>query len=68
MTQVDHTPPPPSLIGKIKALEPGQSLLLTDGETLNSVRSTVTRVKKDTEGSEFTTREADGGVRVWRLK
>lgn len=58
-------PPPPSLMEKLRQLEAGQSLW-TDENTLTSVRSTSTRVKREFPGRKFRFADDDGGARIWR--
>lgn len=68
-TSTETSPAPPvNLIDQLRAIDAGSSALFERSDRmLNSVRSTLTRIKRESPGLEFTTRMTDEGVRVWRL-
>lgn len=52
---------------RIRLITVGKAALIM-GSTLNTVRSTCTRIKKATkDGRSYATRKEGDGVRIWRL-
>jgi hypothetical protein len=71
MITIENGVPPPvkfNLAGIIRDLEVDQSAFIPpDTASIDTVRSTVTRVKSEYEGQrDYITAKSGGGVRVWR--
>ena len=65
-TTFDIPPPPPPLAERIASLAVGESYW-TDAHTVNSIRSTTTRIKKAHHGRNYRVSSTMGGARIWRV-
>ena len=66
---ITFPPPPLSLADKLRNIPAGESRLFRwDEAQRSSIRSTITRIKRDhTVDYNYTTRPEGDGMRVWRL-